>query len=389
MKKRIVIVGGGFVGLRTAQIISRTCDGFEVLLIDKKCDFLFTPWLVDALAGEMKLEDITVDLSDLAKQDGFDFLEAEVIRVAREKRTIRLRTAVSEKDLPFDILVLSQGVRTSYYDIPGAETYSYPLKNPGDIWRAQQAILDTLAKATAEQNKMEHERLLSMAVVGAGPTGIEAIFAVKQFIERKQADGTVSADLKPRFHLIQAAPQILPGFPESVVRHANAELDLHGIQTMTGEAVIGVEPGLIRTVSGKAVPASFILWCAGIEPSMVDLTPPPIMERGGYPVVDNFFRIDKNIFCAGDVSGFKLHGVPVSKTAQTAMQMAPILAENILRTLDGKKLVPFRTTTKGVVITLGDTGVISLKHKITIKAKWSVPLRNSFYRHRFKQMTKR
>lgn len=388
MKTRILIVGGGFVGLRTAQILSRAGKDIEIVLIDKKPEFLFTPWLVDAFAEEMKLEDVTLEFSELATQDGFSFLEGEVTHVDRKKRHVRMRTSISERDLSYDILVLSQGVRTNYYGIPGAETNSYPLKNPADAHRAQRAILDTLAKATKTEDKLEREQLLSMAVVGAGPTGIESIFAIQQFIRQKQSEGVIDMALKPRFHLIQGAPQILPGFPESVIRHANAELDRQGIQTLTGEAVTSVESGMIRTVSGKAIPASFILWSAGIEPCMIELTPPPILERG-YAVVDNYFRIDERIFCAGDVSGFKLQGAPVPKTAQTAMQMAPVLAKNILRTLSGKKLVPFRGKQKGVIITLGDTGVISLMHAMTLKTKLAVPLRNLFYRIRFKQITAR
>ncbi len=388
MKMRILIIGGGFVGLRTAQLLSRRCNGYEVMLVDKKREFLFTPWLVDAFAGEMGLENVTVEFPELAKQDSFTFLQAEALYVDRNAKTVRVSRNGMEEDIPYDLLVLSQGARTCYYDIPGAQELSFPLKNPKDAARAQEAILDTLAKA-AKANGPERERLLAMAVVGAGPTGIESVFAIKQFIERERKRGKIDPALKPRFHLIQGAPQILPGFPESVVRHANAELDRQGIQTLTGEAVTKVEPGVIHTVSGKLIPASFILWSAGIEPCPIDMRPPVVMERGGYPAVDNYFRIDPSIFCAGDVSGFRMKGAPVPKTAQTAMQMAPVLARNILRTLAGKKLKPFRTGQKGVIITLGDTGVISLKHALTIKTKLAVPLRNAFYLLRFKQMTRR
>lgn len=388
MKTRILIVGGGFVGLRTAQLLSRHCNGYEVMLVDKKREFLFTPWLVDAFAAEMKLDDVTVEMSELAKQDGFTFLQAEALYVDRLARNVRVSRNEKEEDVPYDLLVLSQGVRTSYYNIPGAQEHSYPLKNPQDAEHAQAAIIDALSQASKTSGP-ERERLLSMAVVGAGPTGIESVFAIKQFIRHQQKAGKIDAELKPRFHLIQGAPQILPGFPDSVVRHANTELDRQGIQTLTGEAVTKVEPGVIHTVSGKTIPASFILWSAGIEPCTIELRPPVVMERGGYPTVDNYFRIDPSIFCAGDVSGFRLKGAPVPKTAQTAMQMAPVLARNILRTLARKRLKPFRAGQKGVIITLGDTGVISLKHSLTIKTKLAVPLRNVFYLLRFKQMTKR
>ncbi|MCR4256638.1 MAG: NAD(P)/FAD-dependent oxidoreductase [Candidatus Uhrbacteria bacterium] len=388
MKTRILIVGGGFVGLRVAQLLSRRCNGYEVMLVDKKREFLFTPWLVDAFAGEIKLENVTVGFPELAKQDGFTFLQVEALYVDRAAKRVRVARGEKKEDIPYDLLVLSHGARTCYYGIPGAQEYSFPLKNPQDDARAQDAILETLAKASKTKGS-ERERLLSMAVVGAGPTGIESVFAIKQFIERGQKEKKIDAELKPRFHLIQGAPQILPGFPDAVVRHANAELDRQGMQTLTGEAVTKVEPGLIHTVSGKTIPTSFILWSAGIEPCPIEIRPPVVTEHGGYPAVDNYFRLDPSIFSAGDVSGFRMKGAPVPKTAQTAMQMAPVLAKNILRTLAGKKLVPFRTSQKGVVITLGDTGVISLKHALTMKTKLAIPLRNLYYLLRFKQMTKR
>jgi NADH dehydrogenase len=386
MSQRIVIVGGGFVGLKITRLLSRTKRDASVLLIDETRDFLFTPWLIDALAGEMPLEKITVSLSKLAKQSDFTFKQGEVTRIDRGTRRVHVKSIEGNKDeVPYDILVLSQGVRSCYYGIPGAQENSFPLKNPNDVTRAQHAILEAMGKAAKSDDLLEREELLSVAVVGAGPTGIESIFAMKQFIERKQMLGALDATLKPRFHLIQGAHQILPGFPEAVIRDANITLDAQGIQTMTGEAVIKIDPGVIHTVSGKMIPASFILWSAGIEPRPIDIQPPVILDRG-YIVVDNYFRVDDHIFCAGDMSGFKLHGAPLPKTAQTAMQMAPVLAKNILRSLAGKKLKAFHAKSKGVIITLGNTGVISLLHFITIYTRFTHFLRDLFYKHRFKQM---
>lgn len=384
--KRIVIVGAGFVGLRVARLLAKHAENrFTVILIDKKDNFLFTPWLIDALAGDMHLENITADLPAIAQRDGFIFIKGEVLDIDREAKTISIKNETTE-DMAYDQLVLAYGAKTCYYGIPGAKEHSLPLKTAGDARRAQEALLRMIREAEQTPDPKKREQMLTAAVIGGGPTGIESIFSIKNFVHKKQSEGAIDPALKIRFHLIQAAPQILPGFPQAAVNIANRELDNGGIQTYTGEAVTKIDEDMIHTVSGKMIPAHFILWAAGIEACPMDIKP-DVEEVKGYPTVDNYLRLDDSIYCAGDVSNLKMKGAVVPKTAQIAMQMAELIAANILKEDAGAKPRPFRAENKGVIVTLGKTGVISLLHKITIRTKLANQLRQMFYRFRFKQMT--
>lgn len=384
--KRIAIVGAGFVGLRVARLLAKHAENrFTVVLIDKKDRFLFTPWLIDMLAGKMPLEQITASIPTIAKRDGFIFIKGEVHDINRKEKTFTIHAEGTQK-MTYDKLVLAHGADTCYYGIPGAKEHTLPLKSIGDAKRAQESLLHLMREAEQIADSKERARLLTLAVVGGGPSGIEAIFSIKNFIQKKQTDGTIDPTLSLRYHLIQAAPQILPGFSQTAVNIANRELDNHSIQTYTSEAVIKIEKNTIYTVSGKMIPAHFILWTAGIEACPINIDPNVEIVKG-YPTVDNYLRLDDSIFCAGDISNLKTKGVHVPKTAQVAMEMAEVVAANILKEDAGARLRPFHAETKGTIITLGKTGFVDLFHTLAFETPLANKLRRAFYRFRFKQMT--
>lgn len=364
--KRIVIAGAGFVGLRTARLLAGRLRDTEIFLIDPKERFLFTPWLVDALAEEKTIAEITKSLAQIAEQEGFTYVRGRVAHVDREKCLVDIQTTSGpDRSLGYDCLLLCQGAQTSYYGIPGAAEYSLPLKVEEDVAHIHEAVRKLAEKGGGD-----------VALIGGGPTGVEAAFALKSFANSKDIN----------LKLLQAAPQILPGFTDGVVKRALREFKKRDIEVMVGDPVTAVEPGKISTASGASIRADIVVWCAGIQANTVPVEPAVETEKGYY-IVDNHMRVDHRVFSAGDVSNFKLHGVPIPKTAQAAMEMAEVLAGNIERSLTGRRLRPFKTESKGAIITLGKTAVTSLKFKITTASPFWVLVRNILYRYRFRQMT--
>lgn len=385
--KRIVIVGAGFVGLRVARLLRKKDPTLEIFLIDKKDHFLFTPWIIDALAGDIKYEDITIDLNVIAERDGFHFVLGEVLSIDQAKNTLEVKTGAEKTQIAYDVLVLSHGAKPCYYGIPGAEEHSHPLKTSGDIRRAQEAIHHMFHEAAQLADPEKRNQFMSMAVVGAGPSGVEATFSVLHYIRRLKKKGSIPEDCSVRMHLIQAAPQLLPGFSEKVVDTAADELRRSGVQVMTGEPVKRVDERMIETGSGKTIPVRFTLWTAGIEANPMRCTPEPETMRGGYMTVDNYLRISDNIFAGGDVTFFMHKGTPVPKTAQSAMQMAKVISQNVLRCCRDARMKPYNYMNKGALLTASKTGILTIGHRLTITSPLVVPLRKLFYRARFYQMT--
>jgi len=385
--KRIVVVGAGFVGLRVARLLKNKDPELEVFLVDKKDHFLFTPWIIDALAGDLKYEDITIDLNIVAEHDGINFIVGEVIAIDRNENTISIKTTEDTSSMAYDVLILSIGARTSYYGIPGAKEHSYPLKTSGDIRRVHEALRGLFHSAAQISDPEKRRQYLSIIVVGAGPSGIEATFSVIHYVRKLKRKGSLPKDCEVKIHVIQAGPQILPGFSEKIVDTAADELRKAGVLVLTGETVKNVDEQAMETSSGKRIPVRFTLWTAGLEASPIIFEPKPETMHGGYITVDNYLRVTDNIFAGGDITFFKHKGAPVPKTAQSAMQMAGVIVENVLRCCKDAKMKPYNYMDKGVLLTAERAGIITIGHLVTITSPLVIPIRKLLYRYRFYQMT--
>ncbi len=366
-KKRVLIVGAGFVGLRTATLLAGGMlrDG-EVTLVSPSKKFVFTPWLVDLLAESMKLDNMSADLSEIAKRDGFTFIQGTVTHIDRKKKQAVIETPDGTQTVSFDAAAFCQGASTNFFNIPGAETHAYQIKNPDHVERLK-AKLDTMRDE------------VSICVVGAGPTGMETVFAVRDYLLAKNK--------KAKLCMIQAAPRILPGFSQKLVDHAKHELSRAGVTVMEGDPVVAVDADGVRLKSGSMMACQLTVWAGGVKPNHVDTQPDLPEDTAGNISVDRDLQAHENIFAAGDAAGILNPGTATPKTAQVAMEMAPKLARNIVRYLKGQKLVPFKHRSKGVIITAGKTGLLELGWKISFSSPMFIWIRNQLYRFRFWQMT--
>ncbi len=390
MLPRIVIVGAGFVGTQSATLLAKRLGRrAEIFLIDPKKHFCFTPRIIDALANPDTLRHwIERPLDHLAKSDGFLFLRGNVVSVDRRKKTVTYKKAGARQNfhLPYDVLILCPGTRTSFFAIPGADTHAFPLKCMEDVTRIH-ARTDALLTAAADAAS-DHDRraLLSFATVGAGPSGIESLFALQQYIERWCHHRQKNLLPFVSFSLIHASPQILPGFSLSVVHEALRALQLDGVNVYTGDAVKRVGEQMIETSLGRRIPSLCTLWNAGIEPNTPSITPAVRLDQRGGIMVDRYLRAADGIFAAGDVITYRERNVIIPKNAQTALLMSHTIVKNVLHSLRGRPLVPFQYHSKGNILYLGWTGVVDMKF-LAVKTRLALILRDLFYRHRMKQIT--
>lgn len=383
MPSRLVIVGAGFVGLPAARYLkARLGDAADVLLLDSKDHFLFAPRLIDALAGDVREEQIKIDLALVADRSDFRFLQAAVERVDRHDRVV----IANGRRIPYDVLVLSQGARTCYFDIPGSEENTVCLKRLEDVYRIHARAHEFVLRAKRTTNIEEKRKLLSFVVVGGGASGVESIFALERYLSWHCDRHAPRLRKYLSFTLLDAGPQILNGFPPRVVDGVMKELARKGIFVRVGDAVSCVENTCV-VVTKERMPAALTIWAAGILPNIIPIDPEVHRDAKGCFITDRFLSIDPCIFAAGDAVTHQDHAVVVPKNAQTAIRMSRTIVENVIRSLKGKSLIPFRYQSLGMVLVTGSRGFIAFR-TFTLKTRFAALIRDVFYRYRHWQITR-
>ncbi len=373
----LVIVGGGFAGVRVAQTLSAS-SAWNITLIDPQEAFLFTPRLVDALSNEAVAEHLRVSHKTLAETHTYSFLQGTVLSIDAHKKTVDVQQGDRAHGLAYDILVLTQGARTQFYGTPGAE-HTFPLKTWTDL-ETLEAHLVQLAEAPA---KKTDEARTTFCVVGGGASGVEAILALQTRVQKQ-----FRAEKRPfSFFLIQGAPEILPGFLPATIKKTRALLNARGITVLTGDSVGSVSETALTTKTGRVIPTSTVVWTAGLQPNDIPMESGKPIQPPGYLCTDPFLRIEASIFAAGDIVVFKDKQITVPKNAQTAMKMAEVLAKNLERTRLQQSLRAFHYQSFGVILWLEQTGILDL-FGYSFESRLVPMLRNFFYNIRFWQLTR-
>ena len=372
----VVIIGGGFVGLPVAKKLAshfRMHANVHITLIDAKSYFTFLPRLTDAIHNEVKEKYINASYAHLAKKYGFTFICDTVLNINTTQK--KITRAASPTPLEFDYLVYSPGSITNFYETPGAKEFSYTLKSWNDVQRIHKNI-DILLSISASP---------SFVVVGAGPTGIEAIFSLQKYILQRCSEKKIPSTAT--YTLIQAATQILPGFHEKIVRDTMIELEKKGIRVITADPAILVEKSFVELKHSGRIPSDFILWTAGIKRQAIDINPPPNEDRGHFFLIDSHLDMNAYTFAGGDAASCDEKKIVIPKNAQTAYKMSRTISENIIRSIAGAPLVPFHYSSRGIFLPIADTcflhiGPFVFKSKII---KW---LRDIVYTQIFLEITR-
>ncbi|HPF94983.1 MAG TPA: FAD-dependent oxidoreductase [bacterium] len=380
--KHYLVLGGGFAGISAIRELRKQPD-ITITLIDQSERFVFTPWLIDALADERTLLDISADYESLSKKLGFTFVRGTVEQLEREDRQVTVTLTSGQKQtLSFDEAILTLGAKTCYYGIQGATANTLPLKNLQDVEHIHTHVRNAIKKALSASDTRTKQELLSFVMVGAGPTGVESAFALKKFVMQTLGDQWQRLAAYTHFYIVQGAPTILPGFNSHAINLATDELRKQGFELILGEPVETLEENTLHTTKGTVIHAATILWCAGVEPNFITVEPELPKERGGW-ISPNDLLLDDTIAGAGDNIRIMLGTLPAPKTAQIAMPMGKAAAQRIIT----KQKKAFTYVSKGAVLTLGETGLFDFGF-LKVKTPLAKTVRSMLYRLRFNELTK-
>jgi NADH dehydrogenase len=344
---RICILGGGFGGLYTALRLSQLpwddAKRPQIILVDQRDRFLFSPLLYELVTGELETWEIAPPFTELLADTGIQFYQTPIAGIDVEARQVQLQNGQA---IPYDRLVLALGGETPLDLAPGVADYAIPFRTIIDAYRLEER-LRVLEASDADK--------IRVAIVGAGYSGVE--LACK-LAERLGERG--------RLRLIEISDDILRNSPEFNQETARRVLSDRGIWLDLETRVTALSPETISLeYKGKVdeIPVDLVLWTVGTKvPDVVQTLPLKQNQRHQLVVTPTLQAIDQpEVFVLGDLADCRdAEGQRVPSTAQVAIQQADYVGWNVWASLTERPLLSFRYQYLGEMLTLGvDNAVFS------------------------------
>lgn len=337
---RICILGGGFGGLYTAlrleQLPWSQPHKPEIVLVDQRDRFLFSPLLYELLTGELETWEIAPPFTELLANTSIRFQQAAVAAIDIDEKTVRLKDA---PDLNYDYLVLGMGGETPLDAVPGAREYAIPFRTIADAYQLEERLRGL------EQSDRDKIRV---AIVGGGYSGVE--LACK-LAERLGERG--------RLRIVEMADQILRNSPEFNRETATKALNDRQVWLDLDTTIESIAPDtLTLDYKGKVdtIPVDVVLWTVGTRVvDVIQELPIKHNPRGQVVVTPTLQVVDHaEIFAVGDLADSPdAAGQTVPSTAQAAFQQAEYAGWNLWASITDRPLLPFRYTALGEMMTLG------------------------------------
>jgi len=366
---RVVIVGAGFGGLETTHRLSGA--PVEITLVDRRNHHLFQPLLYQVATASLATSEIAWPIRYLLNnRPEVTTLFATVSGIDAAGHRVLLEDG---GELPYDTLVLATGVRHAYFGHDEWEPFAPGLKTLEDATTLRRRILVAFERAERESDPKRREALLTFAIVGAGPTGVELAGTIAELAQFTLPKDFRNIDTrKARVVLIEAGPRVLAGFADELSAYAQASLAKIGVEVVLGHAVTDCNgDGVVY--GGKTLEAKTIIWAAGVRASPAAEWLGAPADRAGRLQVQPDLTVPGHpeIFAIGDtVTIAAWNGEPVPGIAPAAKQEGRYVAETIKARLAGRKLGPFHYKHAGSLAQIGrrlaviDFGSIKLRGAI-------------------------
>ena len=354
----VVIIGAGFAGLRVARGLSRA--PVDVTILDRHNYHTFIPLLYQVATAGLEPEEIAQPIRRILR--GVPNLRFRLNTVTGVDLARRVVTTDSG-EVRYDYLVLAAGSATSYFGLDSVVQVTSALRDLDDAERLRDQILGAFEMASAEEDPDRRRQLMTLIVVGAGPTGVELAGALAELRRHALPHDYPDLDLSSaRILLLEATDRILPGTPPDLQAKAQAKLRELRVEIRLGAPVAHVDANGVTLSDGEMIPAGAVMWVAGMRaPPLADAVP-TARDSAGRLVVSETLHLPGHpeVYAIGDMAHVgDAETRPHPMLAPVAIQQGALVADNILRSLAGKPPKRFAYKDWGTMVTIGRNAAIA------------------------------
>jgi len=354
---RVVIAGAGFGGLTCARALKHS--PVDVLLVDRNNYHLFTPLLYQVASALLDPGEIARPVRELIRPlSNIDFRQAEVTGVDMDLRLL----ATDRGTIPYDYLVLATGAQSDYFGNPSLAARTFGLKDLNDGLAVRNRILSQFEAAQWTTDASRRRALLTFAVIGGGPTGVEMAGALSELIHLVLRKDYPNLDLSEvRVLLLEAAPHVLGTFDAPLREAARRSLVKKGVEVTLGAMVESVTENSIHLASGQEIAAGTVIWTAGVRASELGAALGVPLVRQKRVRVDATLQVPGHpvVFVVGDLAGASAGDALLPMLIPVAMQEGRHVAATIREMVRTGGASEFRYKDPGIMATIGRNSAVA------------------------------
>ena len=363
--KRVVIVGGGFGGLKLANELRKT--GMQVVLVDKNNFHQFPPLIYQVASSGIEPSSISFPFRKIfRKRKNFYFRMAEARSIFPDKKI--LQTSIGK--IEYDYLVLAAGTTTNFFGNKQLEAEAMPMKTLPEAMGLRNAILGNLERSITCATEQERNELQNIVIVGGGATGVEiagVLSEMKRYVLPADYPDMDSSQLN--IFLIEAAGRLLGGMSPESSAAAEQFLRNMGVNVCLHKKVTDYRDHKVIFEDGMEIPTRTFIWVSGVKAVSIGNIPAECLGRGARLKVDAYNRVEglKDVFAIGDqciMTADKDYPNGHPQLAQVAIQQGKLLAENLKRIVKKKPLKAFHYKNLGSMATVGRNRAVAEFKKV-------------------------
>lgn len=372
-KPHIVIVGGGFGGIKLGQLFAK--ENVEVTLIDRHNFHLFQPLLYQVSTSVLETGEIAYPIRSFFRNNkNVNLFMAKAQGIDQERDVV----LTNHGEVHYDYLILAAGATTNFFGMKNVEEHSFGMKTLQEAVHIRNHVIHEFERAEKPYRSPEdRKKRMTFVVVGGGPTGVEEAGAIAELIaiQRKEFHKLDFNDVSIK--LIEATGHLLPMLPEDLQQHTVKVLQKKGVEVMLNTQVVDYDGHILTLKNGVQIPTTTVIWAAGVR--AVDM----MKNCGGECARDGRIWIEedlmvrgaihKNVFAIGDCAAF-MHGDmkrPLPTVAPVATQQAKVAYKNIMKLIKGDtNLEKFVYKDLGAMATIGKGEAVVGSPKMTGFMAW-------------------